>query len=76
MPKLPSKLKAEAAAKSVHICKACEGTGKNSQGGRCLPCNGKGMPYSWACISCNARHDGIYNHVCRNPACKLYGKFQ
>lgn len=50
-------------------CIACGGTGRNSRGGLCSPCNGKGTPYTWVCPVCNARHDGFGNTMCRNEKC-------
>lgn len=80
MPKLPSKLKQKLAASSIpktqHLCKACLGSGKNSQGGRCYPCLGKGIPQEWACIKCGAKHHLIYIMKCRNSKCKMFGKEQ
>lgn len=74
MPKLPSKLKAE--ANSKHVCVACSGTGKSSAGGRCFPCNGTGIPPIWVCPRCGAKHYLFKKQVCRNEKCKDFGKEQ
>lgn len=66
MPKIPDNLKAQP---KKPPCIACGGTGKSSVGTRCYPCQGTGIPYSWKCPKCGARHDGIELAICRNPKC-------
>lgn len=68
MPKIPIHLQ-EKSPPLKPKCIACGGSGKSSVGLRCTPCQGQGVPYSWYCPKCNARHDGTKYAVCRNPKC-------
>lgn len=74
MPKIPKHLDETKAVPSTQkgICIACSGTGKSSRGGVCNPCNGTGIPYTWICPKCNARHDGFKDMICRNEKCPTH----
>lgn len=73
MPKIPKHL--QEAPKPIRDpnkkppCVACGGTGKNSRGSRCVPCNGAGVPYVWVCPYCKREHHGFGNASCRNEKC-------
>lgn len=62
-------LSLETPKNALNACVACRGSGKNSQGSLCTPCNGRGVPYVWKCPSCNREHHGFGNTQCRNENC-------